>query len=75
MRRSANPTELLADPRFHDLSGMFAQNEDLIFIDYCHTTESANERVAAAIAGDAIKLMTPNAGPVPGGGPPSRAIR
>ena len=35
------------DPAFRDLSGLFSDSRNLIFIDYCHTTESANARVAA----------------------------
>jgi lysophospholipase L1-like esterase len=45
--RSSGP--LQADPSFHDLSRMFAGTEALVFIDYCHTTESANALIAAEI--------------------------
>ena len=38
---------LNADPAFHDLSGIFVDEQKLVFIDYCHTTESANARIAA----------------------------
>jgi hypothetical protein len=34
---------------FHDLSRIFAPSADLVFIDYCHVTESANERIAEAM--------------------------
>ena len=43
-----------SDPSFHDLSGIFDDSESLVFIDYCHTTESANPRIAEAIADDVI---------------------
>ena len=38
------------DPAFRDLSGLFSDSRNLIFIDYCHTTESANAWVAAEMA-------------------------
>ena len=41
---------LAADPHFHDLSRLFADATELVFIDYCHTTEAANDRIAEAIA-------------------------
>ena len=47
--------ELKGDSAFHDLSGVFAGDNGLVFIDYCHTTEAANgriaERMAAAVDG------------------------
>jgi hypothetical protein len=45
--------QLRGDPAFYDLSGTFADNEDLVYIDYCHTTESANARLASEMA-DAV---------------------
>jgi lysophospholipase L1-like esterase len=38
--------DLRADTAFRDLSGIFAGEQELVFIDYCHTTESANARIA-----------------------------
>jgi lysophospholipase L1-like esterase len=49
--------ELRAEPRFHDMSRLFADSGDLIFIDYCHTTESGNERIAETIARDALVAL------------------
>ena len=43
---SARQPDLNSDPAFHDLSGIFADEQKLVFIDYCHTTESANARIA-----------------------------
>jgi hypothetical protein len=43
--------ELGAAPGFHDLSRAVDHSSDLIFIDYCHVTESANERLARAMLG------------------------
>ena len=41
---------LKADPAFHDMSGIFADEKKLVFIDYCHTTETANARIAEQMA-------------------------
>jgi lysophospholipase L1-like esterase len=50
-------SELGGDTHFHDLSRLFAGTPELIFIDYCHTTESGNLKVAQAIARDAITIL------------------
>jgi lysophospholipase L1-like esterase len=42
--------ELKADPAFHDLSAIFADEKNLAFVDYCHTTEIANARIAEKMA-------------------------
>jgi hypothetical protein len=54
-------SELQSETRFHDLSRLFADAEGLIFIDYCHTTESANERIAEVIANDVLAASPPAA--------------
>ncbi len=41
---------LQADPVFHDLSRIFADEKKLTFIDYCHTTEIANGNIAEKMA-------------------------
>jgi lysophospholipase L1-like esterase len=46
-----NSSELRAHPMFHDLSREFRHSEELVFIDYCHTTESGYERIAQAMLG------------------------
>jgi lysophospholipase L1-like esterase len=51
--RIGSSPSLEADSSFRDLSGVFADSESLLYIDYCHTTESANERIASRI-GDAV---------------------
>jgi lysophospholipase L1-like esterase len=38
--------KLNADTSFHDLSGIFGDQQQLVFIDYCHTTETANAQIA-----------------------------
>jgi hypothetical protein len=60
-------TELGADPHFHDLSRLFAETQELIFIDYCHTTENANERIAGAIVRDALHILQSADRRTPGG--------
>ena len=45
------------DPAFHDLSGIFADTKGLVFIDYCHTTEAANARIAARMADDVVAVL------------------
>jgi lysophospholipase L1-like esterase len=42
--------ELRGNPKFHDLSRLYSGTGGLIFIDYCHTTESANVPIARAMA-------------------------
>ncbi len=54
--------DLGGDAHFHDLSRMFAGTPELIFIDYCHTSESGNLKIAQAIARDAISIL-PSADP------------
>ncbi len=54
------------NPRFHDLSQLFAASDRLVFIDYCHTTESANATIADAIAADieqALRKRSPPTDP------------
>jgi len=49
--------QLKSDPAFRDLSGAFADSEGLVFIDYCHTTELANARIASRMAADVIEAL------------------
>jgi len=46
----ARADALRARDDFLDLSGMFRDDPELIFIDYCHTTERANAKVAERLA-------------------------
>jgi lysophospholipase L1-like esterase len=50
LRQVRESADLRSDPAFHDLSRVFDDSSGLVFIDYCHTTESANARIATAIA-------------------------
>ncbi len=58
-RIQASP-ELKTNPAFHDLSGIFDDTEGLVFIDYCHTTEAANARIAAVMAERVIEGLRPS---------------
>jgi hypothetical protein len=55
--RVGSSTVLRADQAFHNLKGIFGDSRDLVFIDYCHTTEIANRRIAAAIVEDVIAAL------------------
>ncbi len=57
LRLVRESSKLGGNPSFHDLSGMFDASDGLVFIDYCHTTESANPRIAKSIAADVIRLL------------------
>ena len=48
--RIGTSSQLKADPAFHDLSRIFVDDKNLVFIDYCHTTETANARIAEQMA-------------------------
>jgi hypothetical protein len=50
-------TDLKSDPAFCDLSGIFRQTESLVFLDHCHTTEAANERIAEALLPRILALL------------------
>jgi lysophospholipase L1-like esterase len=67
---------LRSDRAFHDLSGIFTDTKGLVFIDYCHTTEAANARVAAAMAEGLrpiLRSLEPaDPKPADGGGGPGR---
>jgi hypothetical protein len=50
-------TRLSNDPSFHDLSGLFTESKNLVFIDWCHVTESANASIAVAMADDVMNVL------------------
>jgi len=54
--------QLKSDAAFRDLSAIFDDTEGLVFIDYCHTTEAANARIASAMAERVLEALS---GPVP----------
>ncbi len=51
-----NAKELRTNPRFMNLSGIFADSETLEFLDFCHTTEAANARIAAVLAARLVEI-------------------
>jgi len=52
---------LVSNPDFLNLSGIFSEADSLQFLDYCHTTEVANARIAGVLVS---KLLEPaNLGP------------
>jgi lysophospholipase L1-like esterase len=57
LRRVREPSILGSHPAFHDLTGIFDDTDSLVFIDYCHTTESADARIAKMIANDVTRLL------------------
>jgi lysophospholipase L1-like esterase len=50
-------SRLKADAAFHDASTVFDDSDGLVYIDYCHTTEAANARIATAIADGVIESL------------------
>lgn len=47
--RIARNDGLRSDPLFLDLGDIFADTDGIVFIDFCHTTEAGNARIAEAI--------------------------
>jgi hypothetical protein len=70
-RLSGRPS-LRSDPAFRDLGSFFGDSQDLVFIDYCHTTESANLRIAERIVDDVIEAV--RSGP-PAASKPERSAK
>jgi lysophospholipase L1-like esterase len=64
--------KLKSNTAFRDLSTIFDGTEGLVFIDYCHTTEAANVRIASAMAATVMEAL---AGPVPDNRKPAGADR
>lgn len=48
---------LVSETDFQDLSPLFDNQTDGAFIDYCHTTEKANERIADAMLESIMKAL------------------
>lgn len=49
------------DGLFHDMTGIFSQVQQPIFIDWCHISEWGNEQIAEKMAADTIRLLAPEA--------------
>ena len=56
--RMRTSPQLKSDPAFRDLSTIFDDTEGLVFIDYCHTTEAANARIASAMAASVLEALS-----------------
>jgi hypothetical protein len=48
-------TALTSNPAFVDLSGIFDHTESLAFLDFCHTTEEANAKIATELVSKILK--------------------
>jgi lysophospholipase L1-like esterase len=62
-------SELSAGSSFRNLSAIFDDVKNLVFIDFCHTTEAANRQIAAAMADGVIAALEQ---PRPADSPPGR---
>ncbi len=49
--------ELVSNRGFVNLSGFFSETESLQFLDFCHTTEEANARIAAVLVAKLIETV------------------
>ncbi len=48
---------LMSDPDFSDLGDIFQGEGSLVFLDYCHTTEAANETIAKRIVERLLPIL------------------
>ncbi|MDR3621003.1 MAG: GDSL-type esterase/lipase family protein [Paludisphaera borealis] len=55
-RAIQDAADLKARRDFVDLSDVFREADDLVFIDYCHTTEAGNARIAEAVLPHILEL-------------------
>ena len=53
---------LSADKQFHNLSQLFADQTQPLFIDFCHIGEPGNELIARAMVDDIVESLTAKAG-------------
>jgi lysophospholipase L1-like esterase len=51
-QRVANDPVLNSDRRWHNISGIFGDSSDLLYSDFCHTTERGNAIIARAMDDD-----------------------
>ena len=65
---------LVSDPDFLNLSGTFSEADSLQFLDFCHTTEEANARIASVLVSKLLETakVGPRA-PAPKHGPPEES--
>jgi lysophospholipase L1-like esterase len=56
-REVRNAADLKARRDFVDLSDVFRETDPLVFIDYCHTTEAGNARIAEAVLAHLVEMI------------------
>jgi hypothetical protein len=55
----ANDQVLNSDTRWHNISRIFGDSADVLYTDFCHTTERGNAIVAKAMADDLVAMQPP----------------
>jgi lysophospholipase L1-like esterase len=53
---------LVSNPAFLNLSGFFSETASLQFLDFCHTTEAANGRIASVLVARLIEIASDRLG-------------
>ena len=48
---------LVSNPDFLNLSGIFSETGSLQFLDFCHTTEEANARIAEVLVSKLLEIV------------------
>ena len=65
---------LVSGPDFLNLSGIFSEADSLQFLDFCHTTEEANARIASVLVSKLLETAKVGPGaPAPKHGPPEES--
>ncbi len=47
----------MAQYNFYDISGIFADSQGSLFIDYCHVNEQGNKEIAERMASDVLRVL------------------
>jgi lysophospholipase L1-like esterase len=50
----------LVDYHFYDITDLFAEDRNPVYIDYCHVNEDANQIIAERMANDLMKIIKAN---------------
>lgn len=58
--RIANEPVLKSDRRWHNISRVFGDSADVLYTDFCHTTERGNAIIAKAMKDDVLALSRPH---------------
>jgi lysophospholipase L1-like esterase len=56
-QRIANEPVLNRDQRWHNISKIFGDSDDVLYTDFCHTTERGNMIIAKAMADDVVATL------------------